>query len=210
MHTVNSYMRTADRDCVLHIVDNASDSDVIEYLRGLHEMGVCEVTLNDRNLYPGQAANIGWDQAPPEAEYLHRSDNDVEYLEGWPEAVRTRFWRGGARLGQVSMRTDEEELFQDAVGGNNVIKRKVFHGDGVRYTERPWSEVPWEDGDFNLRVRRANWHWGRVDQPCIVHVGDKMLPHIDLDDPYYARTYAERGIGGLLAEAKREKVNLWS
>lgn len=203
--TVKTYTQTKDEGCELLIMDNASGRETLVLLDRIHEMGLARVILRRTNPYPGSATNEGWSHAPPDAAYLHRSDNDIEYLSGWPEVVRRMFW-AHPDWGQLSLRTDEEELFQDAVGGNNVIRRAVWE-QGVRYTEEPWRKVPWEDGDFNQRVRAEGWQWGRVKQPCIVHIGDKMLPHVDLSDPYYDRTYRERGISGILEKARQEKAN---
>jgi len=204
--TVKSYTETKDDGCDLYIVDNGSDAETLELLWQIEEMALATHVRMGRNLYPGAATNFGWAYAAG-APFLHRGDNDIEYLPGWPEQVRQSFLANPG-WGQLSMRTDEEELFQDAVGGNNVIRREVWER-GVRYSEETWEKVPWEDGDFNLRVRDAGFAWGRVAEPCIVHIGDKMLPHVDLDDPYYERTYAERGISKLLEEARRDKQNLW-
>lgn len=199
--TVKSYTQTKDVGCELLIVDNCSGSETVKLLRQIFNVGLATVWEQGVNLYPGPATNRGWDFVPEDCPFLHRSDNDIEYLPGWPEVVR-RMFHAHPDWGQLSMRTDEEELFQDAVGGNNVIRRAVWE-QGVRYAEEPWSSVPWEDGDFNLRVRAEGWQWGRVPEPCIVHIGDKML--VDLDDPYYERTYAERGITKLLQKARMEK-----
>ena len=202
--TVKSYTRTKDDGCDLLIVDNASGEETTRLLLKIEDMGLAQVLYLDRNEYPGAATNRGWWQADRTIPYLHRSDNDIEYLPGWADVVRRTF-EEHPEWGQISMRTDEEELFQDAVGGNNVIRHEVYYA-GVTYSDEPRSSVPWEDGDFNQRVRKAGFGWGRVPEPCIVHIGDKMLPHIDLDDPYYERTYAERGLARLLQQAKKEKV----
>lgn len=202
--TVKSYTQTKDLGCELLIIDNASGPETSRLLQEVRRMGLAMVWQLSENLYPGPATNLGWELAPERCPFLHRSDNDIEYLPGWGEVVRNTFW-AHPDWAQISMRTDEEELFQDAVGGNNVIRREVWEA-GVCYADEPWASVPWEDGDFNMRVRKAGFKWGRVSKPCIVHVGDKMLPHIDLDDPYYERTYAERGITKLLNEARKEKA----
>jgi glycosyltransferase involved in cell wall biosynthesis len=201
--TVKSYTQTKDAGCQLIIVDNDSSAETVKLLEEIDRLALAQVFHMESNRYPGAATNEGWSWADSATQFLHRSDNDIEYLPGWPERVRMAFW-AHPEWGQLSMRTDEEELFQDAVGGNNVIRRAVWDA-GVRYTEEPWSRVPWEDGDFNQRVRRAGFGWGRVTAPCIVHIGDKMLPEVNLDDPYYDRTYAERGISSLLRDARDEK-----
>lgn len=202
--TVKSYTQTKDAECELLIVDNGSGPQTRELVQAISDVGLARMLQLPANIYPGGATNGGWELARADCQFLHRSDNDIEYLPGWPDEVRLAF-AAHPEWGQLSLRTDEEELFQDAVGGNNVIRREVWDA-GVRYTEEPWSRVPWEDGDFNQRVRAAGFGWGRVDEPCIVHIGDKMLPHIDLSDPYYDETYEERGITNLLLKARSAKA----
>lgn len=202
--TVKSYTRTKDVNCELLIVDNGSGEETLGMLDGIQMMGMAKVLEFGENLYPGEATNLGWATAPDSTTFLHRSDNDIEFLDGWPEVVRRTFWANPS-WAQISMRTDEEELFQDAVGGNNVIRADVWEA-GVRYSEQPWTSVPWEDGDFNRRVREAGFKWGRVPVPCVVHIGDKMRADVDLDDPYYDETYAARGITSLLKKARGEKA----
>lgn len=204
--TVKSYTKTKDGGCSMLIVDNGSDEETVELLKEIEQMGMARTCLLLENAYPGAATNIGWNYAPINARFLHRSDNDIEFLPGWSHMVRETF-EVRPEWSQISMRTDEEELFQDAVGGNNVIRREVWEA-GVRYSEEPWASVPWEDGDFNRRVREAGFEWGRVPMPCIVHIGDKMRPDVDLDDPYYDETYEARGITRLLRDARREKAAL--
>lgn len=203
--TVKSYTRTKDAGCELVVVDNGSNPETLELLGAIENCGMAQIIYAGENLYPGKATNRGW-RLSQGAQFLHRSDNDIEYLPGWAEHVRQTFWRN-PDWAQVSLRTDEEELFQDAAGGNNVIRREVFSG-GVRYSEEPWASVPWEDGDFNRRIREAGFGWGRVTQPCIVHIGDKMRADLDLSDPYYDETYAARGITSLLRVARSEKASV--
>lgn len=201
--TVKSYTRTKDAGCELLIMDNGSDRETVSLLADIKKMGLADTVELGANLYPGMATNLGWSKAPPGVQFLHRSDNDIEYLPGWPETVRRTFWMKPG-WSQLSLRTDEEELFQDAVGGNNVIRREVWDA-GVRYSEEPWTSVPWEDGDFNKRLRAEGFDWGRVPSACIVHIGDKMRPDVHLGDAYYDETYAARGITNLLHEARSEK-----
>lgn len=202
--TVKSYTQTKDAGCELLIVDNDSNPETVRLLSDIFKLGLAGVVGLGQNQYPGAATNFGWEHADPGVQFLHRSDNDIEFLPGWAETVRRTFWMK-PNWAQLSLRTDEEELFQDAVGGNNVIRREVWEA-GVRYSEEPWGSVPWEDGDFNKRLRAEGFGWGRVPSPCIVHIGDKMRPDMDLDDPYYDETYAARGITNLLRQARSEKA----
>lgn len=193
--TVESYCATVTGDYELVVVDNGSDRPTV---RWLEQSGLCVIYL-PRNRYPGPAANVGW-QALVERfspELLHRSDNDVRYLDGWADTVRATL-DAHPDWGQISMRTDDEELHQDAVGGNSVIRRAVWDA-GIRYAEEGWDRVPWEDGALNMRIRRSGFAWGRVPTPCIVHEGALRPEH--KTDPYYVETYRVRRIPHLLRNA---------
>lgn len=190
--TIESYCATVTGPYELVVVDNGSGRDTV---RWLERSGLCAIYL-PRNRYPGPAANVGWqtlaDQFEPEI--LHRSDNDVRYLAGWADTVRATFEQH-PEWGQISTRTDPEEDYQDAVGGNNAIRDVVWNA-GLRYTEHGWDRVPWEDGDLNRRIRLAGFGWGRVPTPCIEHIGALRPEHAD--DPYYVETYRVRRIQHLL------------
>ena len=149
-----------------------------------------EVVLLPENRYPGPAANLGFSVAPLEASYFHRSDSDMEYLPGWCDEVAARF-AADPLLGQLGLRTDEEELHAEFnVGGTAVFRRELWD-DGIRYDERPWNETLGltEDYYMSLEVLKRGWRWGRVTRPCVVHIATG-----DLEDPYYQRSYGVRGI----------------
>ncbi len=72
-----------------------------------------------------------------------------------------------------------------------VIRRELWDA-GLRYDERPWPEYPAgysEDSFLSPAVRDMGWRWCRVRRPCI-----ESLASGDLSDPYYQRSYGERGI----------------
>jgi len=171
----------------LVVVDNCSDRETMDWL--IHNVTEQLVLLGE-NKYPGFATNKGWSMMPAETTLLHRSDNDFSYLPGWCDQVTELFER--SRVGQVGLRTDQEELkARWNVGGNNVIRRRLWE-EGLRYDERPWGEYPpgWtEDSMLSPVVKEMGYSWTRVKQPCIV-----PLSREDPDDPYYVETWAVRGI----------------
>jgi len=142
-------MRPADR---LIIVDNASPDLTAAWLlsRGLPAI------LNGENRYPGAACNQGWDYGLAESvpDFLHRSDNDIEYLPGWQAEVESAFsvHPGLALLGILNLHEDRGVPFPDGegiepvgrVGGNVVMPVRLFRA-GLRWDERPWGAVN-EDG----------------------------------------------------------------
>lgn len=193
--TVASYLETITMPFDLLIVDNGSSDETREWL----EKSKLNVLFLGENRYPGHAANQGWLQSTGEHMFLHRSDNDLRYLPGWSDAVMERFRRGHGRghqgetnlqVGQVGLMTDHQEgRAVTAVGGNMVLRREVYEA-GVRYTDEPWSTVPWEDGLMTGSVVAAGWGFSRVATQCLVHLGDPP----DFNDPYYVDTYRTRGI----------------
>lgn len=191
--TVASYLATISMPFDLVIVDNGSDDETLDWLAA---SGLRTLLLGE-NRYPGYAANRAWELHDESHDFLHRSDNDLNYLPGWSDALMERFERGHgrggvgrARVGQVGLMTDAQEGKKvPAVGGNMAIRRAVWE-EGVRYTDEPWNVVPWEDGMMTGAVVQAGWGWARVATQCLVHLGDPP----DFDDPYYIETYGIRGI----------------
>lgn len=184
--TLDSYLETVALPHSLVIVDNGSTQDVLDYIV---ETGV-EHRMLGENRYPGPAANIGFDLAPPDATHLHRSDSDMVYIPGWCSEVETRFDQH-RRLGQLGLRTDDEEHHAVRnVGGTAVFNRALWL-DGLRYREEPWSEL----GDFQEAywitrdVVKMGWDWMRVQRPCVFHIASG-----DMSDPYYQESYGVRGI----------------
>jgi hypothetical protein len=154
------------------------------------EWGV--VLLLKENRYPGYACNRGWEIMPPDITHLHRADNDFIFLPGWCEEVE-RVFSEYPNLGQLGMRTDEEELHNTHnTGGNCIIPRRLWD-EGMRWDERPWPEIKTvgytEDSYFSPEVVRRGYEWKRVERPCIQSISFESP-----EDPYYRKTWADRGI----------------
>ncbi len=187
-----SYKDTVSVPHTLVIVDNASRNDTRRWLSSTvspHD----QVIFLEHNRFPGYACNRGWEVKPPETTHLHRSDNDFAFLSGWCDEVVARF--EDENLGQLGLRTDEEELRNGHnVGGNCVIRRQLFD-EGLRYDERTWEQISkkvpgyTEDSFMSPAVKKMGWQWGRVKRPCII-----SLSREDPNDPYYQETWRLRGI----------------
>lgn len=186
--TIASYLTTVTLPYSLLIVDNGSSAPVHEWLQD----GVpgATVLLLGKNLYPGAATNIGFAAAPADATHLHRSDNDMFYLPEWCDEVERAFAEQ-PRLGQLGLRTNDEELWCTSnVGGTAIIDKRLWN-EGLRYDERPWSMLGSVTEDYYLSrdVERRDWRWARVERPCVVHKASG-----DRADPYYQHSYGVRGI----------------
>ena len=185
-----SYLDTVAMPYTYLVVDNCSTDGTNEWLNTWDHP---YQTLT-RNRYPGYAANIGWEQAPDDATHLHRADNDFIFLKGWCEEVERIFQN--PKIGQLGLRTDEEERFvRDNTGGNCIIRRDLFDA-GLRYDERPWPELRdevgaghTEDSLFSPEVKRMGYTWTRVKRPCIQAISPESA-----EDPYYRQTWRDRGI----------------
>ncbi len=189
--TIHSYMDTVTLPYTLVVVDNASDEATCEWLENDAWVDDYNVIFLPINRYPGFATNRGWETAPPQTTLLHRSDNDFKFLPGWCDQVLAVL--ENKSIGQVGLRTGEEELWNDHnVGGNNVIRRKLWD-KGLRYDERAWGDgydPGWtEDSLLSPAVVRLGYRWGRVAEPCI-----QSLSYEDPSDPYYQASWAARGI----------------
>lgn len=185
----HSYKATVTLPHTLVVVDNCSGNETRQWLTE-YVSPRDQVIFLEHNRFPGYACNRGWEQMPPQTTHLHRSDNDFAFRAGWCESFLERF---GPKIGQVGMRTNEEELFAPSnVGGNNVILRQLWD-EGLRYDERPWGEdYPkgyTEDSLFTPAVKEMGWGWTRVKKPAIV-----SLSYEDPEDPYYQETWRLRGI----------------
>ncbi len=184
--TLASYVDTVTAPFHFTVVDNGSTDGTAVWLEeNIGDYPSAYVLLH-QNFYPGKATNLGWALSKDDVTHLHRSDNDVEYLPGWCEEVEERF--ENENLWQLGLRTLEEEGPHAAVGGNCVITRQAWEA-GVRYSEVPWSQIPFEDAVVAQRILRAGRTWERVQKPCIVHIGQASR-----DDPYYQETFSVRNI----------------
>lgn len=182
--TLESYLATVSVPYELVVVDNGSCEEALEIAR---EFGIEVIQLGE-NRFPGYSTNVGWDHLG--GQLLHRSDNDVEYLEGWCEEV-ARCFAEDPNLGQLGLRTLAEEGNHPNVGGNCVVRSEVFQS--VRWVEDAWQPgVKGEDYYFTTGVQAAGFRWARVAAPCIVHRGAQWPDRPT--DPYYLESWGARGV----------------
>lgn len=187
---IKSYVETVSVPHKLVVVDNGSSQEVTDWI--LRNAAAFSYLLLGKNMYPGFACNRGFERANQEATIFHRADNDFVFLPGWCEEVQERFAEN-PRLGQLGLRTGEEELHNGHnVGGNSAYRRQLWD-EGLRYDERPWPKIKTvgytEDSFMSPEVAKMGWEWGRVQKPCIRPISVESP-----DDEYYVKTWADRGI----------------
>jgi glycosyltransferase involved in cell wall biosynthesis len=185
---IASYLETVSVPYQLCVVDNASTDGTQEWIM---DQGFQTFHLMNNNVYPGMATNIGW-SVMNTGTHLHRADNDFIFLPGWCEEVE-RVFSENPNLGQLGMRTDEEELHNTHnTGGNCIIPRRLWD-EGMRWDERPWPEIKTagytEDSYFSPEVVRRGYEWRRVERPCVQSISVESP-----GDEYYRKSWADRGI----------------
>ena len=214
-YTKRTIASLAGRTDFVVVVDNASTDGTAEWLDECEEFGDLScVILNDRNLYPGAATNIGWHEGLkrfPEATLLHRSDNDIEYAAGWAENVEAAF-AAHPKLGLYGVLNLHEDFpngqplnlcvengvtvnrYWPRIGGNVVIRRELWD-DGLRWMPGPWKPGGQdEDGDMSAHVEALGWYHANV----VESIASNMAFHRFEDFPDYYRRTAE--VRGLVAE----------
>lgn len=174
---VESYLDTIDIPFEMAIVDNASTDGTKDWLSLIDEDNI-HVIYNDANYFPGHACNIGWEYLTTHTQdltHLHRSDNDVLYLDGW-SSYAMRAFDVVDRLGQFGILTAEEsgwlgvewdpedidgiKLSQQHsanIGGNSIIPIDVWN-IGVRYKAIPWQPGANEDWFFSMDIKQYFYH----------------------------------------------------
>lgn len=203
---IQTYLETVSVPFTFIVVDNGSTDGTAEWIQAKFPWGAWALNedgsqqsyywLSPDNLYPGAACNEGWFMLEEWAgTHFHRADNDHAFLPGWCEEVKRMF--RNPEVGQVGMRINEHEPNGDFnVGGNNVIRRELWD-QGIRYDERPWTEMPpgySEDSFFTPEVERLGWKWTRVKKQCIYEL-EAAYPDTNTDE-YYERSWGARRLYG--------------
>lgn len=206
--TLESLLKTIKIPFYLVIVDNASTDGTRLWLADMKREGkVDRVILNDKNLYPGKACNMGWEEGLeyyPEATHLMRLDNDMQFEKGWDKEAETYFKRID-RLGQLGLDFlgGENKVPQfyngmglvewpGCVGGPCIIRREIFD-EGARYDETPWEGSRTriqEDSKFSRKLKDDGWLVGHMDTKLSWTFADKSNWK---DYPeYYKKTFYDR------------------
>lgn len=215
--TLRSLWDTIQLPYYLVAVDNASTDGTPEYLETLRERGRIDMLItNPKNLYPGKAANMGWEAGLaiyPQATHLMRLDNDMHFEQGWDLRAEEYFKRID-RLGQLGLDFDGGENkvpqyyngmglieWPSTVGGPCIIRREIFEG-GIRWEESPWHETKsmiQEDVKFSRKIKEDGWLVGHMDERLSWTFATpdnwKLYPE------YYRKSMTDRGFEHRLRDA---------
>lgn len=211
--TLQSLKETIDIPYYLNVVDNNSTDGTADWLnRNLEE----HVILNDVNLYPGRATNLGWTNGLlnyPETTHLMRCDNDMEFEEDWASKA-AEYFRAFPELGQLGLDSEALDTYNGNpdyifssggktinmwpgnVGGPCIIKREIWD-NGARWDETPWEfggdgkPIATEDVKFSFLMHKLGYAYGHpIDKLARTFANEQNWK--DFPD-YYKKTLLERG-----------------
>jgi glycosyltransferase involved in cell wall biosynthesis len=211
--TVQSYLETISVDYELLIVDNYSSDGSRDYIKM-----VCSGEKNRKAILlsentGGEGLNIGFGLA--KGQFLHASENDVEYLPGWDRQLLGKF-REHSRLGQLCLFSpfhQEGEIWVDqpctalVAGGSciyvtngnvsttSIIRREVWD-KGARW--KTYDEGGFQfpsDGAFSADVRKMGYLVAWNDEHVAINWGHNIAEFVR-NLPYYVENYqAKKWIG---------------
>jgi glycosyltransferase involved in cell wall biosynthesis len=208
--TLRSYLETISVRYELIIVDNGSQDDSPAVIRE-----VCEGRPDVRPLllsenHGGDALNIGLAQA--HGEFLHVSENDIEYLPGWdaellaklevfPEVGQLSVFGLGPdsphyRFGRLLERDRATVLVTSANVGSTSLFRRAIWDAGAKWQSCPGQFKGPDDVAFSAAVRDAGYVVAWNDRTVIVNHGHTVEEWIGRL-PYYIASYSGKPYHGL-------------
>lgn len=216
--TIESYLNNTSVPYELIVVDNGSTDGTVKYLEELGKAKrIKAVIANSINKFPGFATNQGWSHSNPKAQYLHRSDNDLEYKKGWDKEVIQAF-KDFPEMGQLGLinelyqllpkdhathlkraiREGKSEVMPSPnsfgnVGGPCVIRADIFRKQNIRWNEDPWTRTGKlnEDYMYSTMIKNSGWKVYELLSDKVTHTGfgDTKKYYT-----YYFKTYRDRNL----------------
>jgi hypothetical protein len=132
-----SLRASLDQDCDLHVFDNGSCPEVVDYLEDQWRAGLIDwLSLSHHNL--GKNGALNWIFAAMPNEFIAYSDSDVFYRKGWLEAS-LKIFDSFKCAGMVSA----QPVFFDFLRGQGTTAEQIdAAGDGLSVTTiKPRSEI---------------------------------------------------------------------
>jgi len=217
--TIDSYLSTISVPFELIIVDNLSSEDVRNYLKIIssEDSRIKNIFL-DENL-GGKGFNIGLEMAS--GQFLHTSENDLEYLPGWDKELLEKF-EVFPELGQLSLfshipqkdigeilrqREYEKKITRDGktifkvkfnVSTPSIFRRKVFE-KGVRWKTRTIIHDKFRfpaDYKFSQAVIKLGYWVAWNDKYTVKNLGFNIKEWMENTD-YYVENFKAKKDGGL-------------
>lgn len=212
--TLEELLNTIKVPHYIMVVDNASDDGTKLWLADMKQsLKIHNYIINDENLYPGAATNIGWEAGLgyyPEATHLMRLDNDMSLKEGWDTAAEEYFKKipelgqlgidheaiehPRAKLREIEINGKTLNPWPGCVGGPNIIRKSVYDL-GVRYEPMKWDDgrqsPMQEDSNLSRQIQAKGYMTGHMTEDLARTFANeknwKDFPE------YYKKTMTDRG-----------------
>jgi len=214
--TIESYLNTLTVKSELIIVDNASTDGSRKLIESTcNGRPDCHAIFLSQNI-GGEALNIGMSKT--RGEYLHISENDIEYLPGWDIDLLRKF-KVFPELGQLSPfspfhQADLGEIWVDKaaqplsregvtiyvsdenVSSSCIVRREIWNR-GVRWKsyESGNFRFPY-DGIFSFDVRNLGYKVAWNDRYVAINWGHNIREFLN-DPAYYIEDYRAKEWFGL-------------
>ena len=217
--TLLSYRATTRSRARLLVVDNGSGQETMALIESAKSSGLIDAAI----CLPGNEGGLALNHALPflDGDYIHFSENDVEYRAGWDARLLAKFaafpWLGQlspfgpapeAGGGEVWVAHDSDPLCAGGqrifvtranVGTTCVIPRQVAEV-GIRWRNIEAGRWRWpDDAAFSARIQAQGRLVAWNDSYAATNWGHNVAEW-NRELPYYLESYAAKpwvGIGGL-------------
>lgn len=219
--SLNSYKKTITLPYEIFIIDNASTDnsrDVINQFCA--DTSNAQAIFRDKNI-GGEAINEGLDKC--RGRYVHISENDIEYLEGWDQAVVDSF-EAFPKLGQLSLfgpvPSDEEthilhpSFLRSSKGRilyevkrnittTGILRKEIFE-KGIRiHNYRDTKEMLFpDDGLLSKEVKRKGYMVAWSPHYLVNNMGH-TISEFEKRMDYYIKNYSDKSNVGIDGFEKR-------
>ncbi|MGM0876110.1 MAG: glycosyltransferase family 2 protein [Bacillota bacterium] len=225
--TVHSYFQTIKTPHQLIIVDNASNQETKSTILKLEEQYNLKTSYLNKNM-GGIAFNKALSSVNlDEFDFIHFSENDIEYLPGWDKKLLSKF-NHFPKLGQISPYSpfpqfEKGEIWSTKKGnlltnkghsiyvttsiGTTCIVRKEIIQSGVRWEniqKGNWS-FP-KDRKFSVDIKKIGWQVAWNDCYVATNWGHN-IKELQKNINYYVNNYRRKGWCSLKGLRNRLRKN---
>lgn len=192
------------------IIDNGSNDETLNYLRGLKEDGIAEVIFNNENIGWVEAVNQGLFYS--NASHVCVMNNDVVVYPGWLKEMINGFkidktvgivnplwelpkrFKGGRDKYFEKIVKKQKGQYIDtdwARGFCYVVKREVINATGG--LDQDFSPAYYDDWDFSLRIIKKGYKCIRATGSFVYHYKNISYP-VFLGEEEFSKNFNDKAL----------------